>query len=1291
MTPDELLEFQRLNSAVRARFAPLQLLGRGGQSAVYRVWDYARQRELALKCFPSPGVASLLQLKREYRAGSTVQHPNLVELFELFVSGTEQTGAFTMELVEGVDPRTWLWRELAPPARHPQAHETLPADVTEPFALPLGTAPGERPDRHRHDPTLDNAAINGLRALAAQLFDGLEALHGAGLVHGDIKPANVLVTADGRVVLLDFGISGDTHAHAAGTHLNLTPRYAAPEVRRGQPATPPSDIYSCGVLLFELATRTVPDSGARRSHHTRKAALRHAGLGADLAELIARCLDVRLERRPTAAMLRFAFSPDAERRRDDDAPDPDDRDELDNHAGSPERPANRRQLERLLHLLLRAQATRASWIALRSASGLGRTTLLRQLRLELEAAHRDVVLDVRTHHAAQHPYNTIDPLIDELIPLMRGAGPAARDLPALQPDSSLSSLFPTLQSLRRELETHDPTALPEPDGPRPTTRTDDDWPSYRPGSRSHRDRAVAELAETLERLATRHTITLLVDDAHHADSDSAYMLAQLARSVRTARVRVVLAFATQPETPPLLDTLRGLLAERIQEVELQPLDDHAARRLLSTMIGDLPDAEPLIRTIAEAAAGNPLILTSYGRWLRISQRTTTNWNLSFDQYIHDRFHELSPPLKHAIALLALAGQPLPRAVIAGAIGPPVDLALRHLRYFGVIVPYNDRADDVWAIAHERFARSVVAALTPAQHDQYLEQLAALAARHMHDDEAFLARLLARQGRRAEAVPLALRAIDRARRTLALQNALQLATWASNELEPDADQRDHLDATTAELLASTGQSAQAAELLLALARRRHGLDRLETRRVAAEMLAAAGDLDRAVRVLDEIFDELDDRPPTSTGARIAATAAARTRALANALRFPVGAPRPHDDRRRLLAQAHETASVGIGHRDPIRGLMHASRHLELALATSDEQVLFRALAHEYAYAGLLGPFVAPYLRAVLARAHAVATRIPDYDATSEAYLLGRITMGLMSLGQWDRIRDAAERAVEHYDRHLPALPYVRATVGYGLVVALINHGELREARTQAHAALRSVTRDDQFMHTNLVARALVPLALADGDLEHAYALLEQLPHTPVDGAGIDLQELWSRVARIDVALYDRDIATAERVATPISAAPVRHTLGVSYHAGSEVIFARGRAAAATMGHHATPARARARARATCLLCEALLAGGISDQNRAYRDAIAASRAIAGNRPAATRRALTRCRHHANRAGHHMLRMAADAGLSLLETGNLPHHVRERLLDERVRDPVRLLDVLIPGLVLLHTHHDERSRR
>src|SRR6185436_6763712 len=203
------------------RFRVMRRLGAGGMGVVYEVHDRVRDEVVALKTLLRSSAADLYRLKREFRSLADVAHPNLVCLYELFVE--EEQCFFTMELVRGAS--------FVDYAR--------------------GT------DRaHRSDDRL----VPAFR----QLIEGVSALHRRGKLHRDIKPSNILVTPEGRVVILDFGLIAELlpqHAGDVSDASGGTPAYMSPEAGSGAPPSEASDWYGVGVTLYEALTGISPFAG----------------------------------------------------------------------------------------------------------------------------------------------------------------------------------------------------------------------------------------------------------------------------------------------------------------------------------------------------------------------------------------------------------------------------------------------------------------------------------------------------------------------------------------------------------------------------------------------------------------------------------------------------------------------------------------------------------------------------------------------------------------------------------------------------------------------------------------------------------------------------------------------------------------------------------------------------------------------------------------------------------------------------------------------------------------------
>ncbi|HEY0988791.1 MAG TPA: serine/threonine-protein kinase, partial [Kofleriaceae bacterium] len=267
------------------RFELVRRIGEGGMGVVYEAYDRDQRTRVALKTLRLSARDSLLRFKNEFRALQGVYHPNLVGLGEL----CERDGDwfYTMQYVDGVDFLTHVERR----------------DNAITARLELGGAPVPAPLKFDE---------RKLRAALVQLAGALAALHGAGKVHRDIKPGNILVAQDGKLYLLDFGLVTDAARSQAITSVDRligTPAFMSPEQARGDlQIGPRSDCYSVGVLLYRALTGMLFARGSasdlvtsRRTQSAMRPSLAAPGVPVDLDELCFELLAHRPADRPSAA------------------------------------------------------------------------------------------------------------------------------------------------------------------------------------------------------------------------------------------------------------------------------------------------------------------------------------------------------------------------------------------------------------------------------------------------------------------------------------------------------------------------------------------------------------------------------------------------------------------------------------------------------------------------------------------------------------------------------------------------------------------------------------------------------------------------------------------------------------------------------------------------------------------------------------------------------------------------------------------------------------------------------
>lgn len=247
-------------------------LGMGGMGIVFEARQrHVLGRRVALKVLRSPfeGEELSRRFKREVAAVAELDHPGIVPIVDARVDGG--TPYYVMKYVEGVSA-AGLIRELRNSARIPEACASVRRFVervareSSAGQPPNGACTASGPESSWEEPYTRWIARLGL-----QLAEALQYAHEHGFVHRDMKPANVLITPEGRAVLVDFGLvaaAGEEALTRTGEFLG-TVEYASPEQVRGEPLDARSDVYSLGATLYELCSLARPFANRTRSEFAR--------------------------------------------------------------------------------------------------------------------------------------------------------------------------------------------------------------------------------------------------------------------------------------------------------------------------------------------------------------------------------------------------------------------------------------------------------------------------------------------------------------------------------------------------------------------------------------------------------------------------------------------------------------------------------------------------------------------------------------------------------------------------------------------------------------------------------------------------------------------------------------------------------------------------------------------------------------------------------------------------------------------------------------------------------------
>jgi len=257
------------------RYRIVGLLGRGGMGEVYRADDLRLGQTVALKFLPEAFERDLGRLQRflgEVRIARQVTHPNVCRVYD--VGETDGQHYLSMEYVDGEDLGSLLRR--------------------------IGRLPEDK-------------AVQ----LARQICAGLAAAHDQGILHRDLKPANVMIDGRGRARLTDFGLAGLAEGFASGEVRAGTPAYMAPEQLAGKAVSVKSDLYSLGLVLYELFTGKQAFSAASaaelmqlQQETSPPSPTSHvSGLDPAVERVILRCLEKDPTDRPASALAVAAALP----------------------------------------------------------------------------------------------------------------------------------------------------------------------------------------------------------------------------------------------------------------------------------------------------------------------------------------------------------------------------------------------------------------------------------------------------------------------------------------------------------------------------------------------------------------------------------------------------------------------------------------------------------------------------------------------------------------------------------------------------------------------------------------------------------------------------------------------------------------------------------------------------------------------------------------------------------------------------------------------------------------------
>jgi len=1028
------------------RFEIVGPVGKGAMGTVYEASDPATKARVAIKIITRISPEGLYRFKKEFRALARIQHPNVVSLYEL-AQHHEQL-FYTMELVRGVD----LLRYLCGP----------PISV--------------RPKRYR--PCRD---YDKLRGALRQLASGIDAIHRAGFLHRDIKPTNVVVARDGRVVLLDFGLVRDQRIEVDagltddGAVLG-TPLYMSPEQAVGRDIDRASDWYSLGALLYHALCGGAPFQGtgvlallaSKRDEmppHPRSVV---PEVPEDLATLCWELIATDQKSRADASRVLDALGLD--------------QDDADPVAADAALFLGRDdELETLRGALSTAMAGQPVLALVDGVSGMGKSALVQRFLDEIRGDPGTVVLSGKCSERESIPYKAMDSVMDALSDFLRSR-PSNSEARALLPRDALAvaRLFPVLLSVPA-------VALA------PQKRGDD-----RTDPAEQRRRAFAALRELLGRLSDERRLVIYIDDLQWSDVDSMQLLDAILRHSDAPRMLVVGTFrpgADEGDGPlaRLVSTLSMPgAAVPIRRVHVGPIDAAASTDLALRMLGARTHRNrELAEEVAREAEGSPFFVGELVRYARRVQAESdgpagADSLVSLDNVIRHRIEGLPTDARRLLDVIAVAGGRVSLGVaVQVATGDTKDRkAVARLRADHLVRMHGPSESDSIETYHDRIRETALKNIGRDALPQIHLELGRALETDSGPDAIALSHHFRQAGEDQLATRYTIKAAQQAAEALAFDRAAELFRIALDLRALPEAEIPELEASLADVLANAGHLYESAMAYLRATSAAPQDEHFEWTRRAAEHLLTSGHADQGRKVLDQVLQSVGLSVPRSNARAIGALIRHRMALSIGGMRIRLRHLAEIKSAELQRVDACWTASRGLLFTDGIVAADFHAQALRAALKTGEPVRIIRSIAFEAQTIAALGG--SPKYEKAMALLEQTRTLADKLDSPYAAGMV-RLFEGHigMHVGRWssalEHLRAAVEILRAECNYVMPEIAYCEAHAA----LCLLFMGQIRQLGSVAPMLLeRSLARANPYVEG--YARGLMGnvVSLAPDDVDEA---------------------------------------------------------------------------------------------------------------------------------------------------------------------------------------------------------------
>ncbi|MDA0590760.1 MAG: protein kinase [Planctomycetota bacterium] len=1129
-------------------------LGAGGMGVVYDALDRDRNVRVALKTLKTISPRALFRFKQEFRSLAGIEHPNLIQLHELVAVG--DLWFFTMDYVPGVELMDYVRPAAvskAPPEDAPTIDELVTETREELPASILAGLHGSFPEPPsdvvcRPKTSLEGCDLNRLRSSFSQLADGLFALHSEGKLHRDIKPSNVLVTDEGRVVLLDFGLIAqmeqveqpdqaetDTtiadevadgvseQAEPAGIYQTMdqsvsgTAAYMAPEQAIHRPLSEASDWYAVGTMLYEALTGQLPFAGSVMDLLRRKIR-EHAPDPSDLIpdvpdDLRLLCLDLLArnpDNRPSGREVLDRLSVSQPVQTDGFA--------ISENVAFVGRESQLRAMQEAFQSVLDGQT---SVVEVDGLSGMGKSTLVDRFLGAVQREHRALVLRGQCYEQESVPYKGIDNLVDELAKFLLRL-PDGQEAELLVADVSLlARIFPVLNQVaaisrlvEQSADVGDPRAI--------------------------RSRAFVAFAELLRRIGQTRPLILAIDDLQWGDADSAILLNELLQSEVSLQIMIVLAFRGEyVDTSPCLKALRQAGWRRrsrartatshgsantvsLETIRLRPLSAEDLCELVAEVLPvDQSLSQAEIDQIVHESGGSPYFVQELVRWIGSGRELASSDNsiAGLDAVLWARAKELPDSARRLLVAVAIAGQPISmrHAFHASGLEQLEPRSLKSLYAGRFIRSTGTRLDDEVATFHDRVRESVTANVAMTTRERVYANLAASLITDESVDPEMIADCSFHAGDFDTAGRYYEKAAQNASNSLAFSRAAFLFRLALEHSPKRGVSQLELRRKLADALANAGLGTEAADEYLAVSGAFEGREQLLLEGLAGFHYCTGARIGRGRRLLQSTLRRVGIRLPDSPIGAIIALGRERTLQWLRGNNFELRTVDEVDPQELLRIDIAWNAAKALSLFDTISGASILAKALRLALKCGEPRRIATLLAWE---ATLLVcsrfRFEIRQGEEMLKLAHKVASQ------TNDPYCAGMVELAesasRMCTGDSDKGVRHAVAADEIFRNQCTGVAWERDSSQMFHTWSLMWRGLYTELGPFAEAAVvEAQDRGDVYAATSQAVMALAVARLASGDPDGAERGVE-LNLARWSRSGFHLPYLLAACSRSMISIY-----------------------------------------------------------------------------------------------------------------------------------------------------------------------------